>query len=79
MPGMSQEYAGLLVLRYDTQDFIHKIRKRGAEDTLSRSSSMSSLNSDVNPVSFEIFTSLLESYEAKKKSVPFVSITAVTE
>ncbi|KIP03008.1 hypothetical protein PHLGIDRAFT_268563 [Phlebiopsis gigantea 11061_1 CR5-6] len=51
------------------QDFIVKVRKHGPDDSLSRSSSsIASLgSSEGSTLTFEAFTTLSESYEAKKK------------
>ncbi|CCM01805.1 uncharacterized protein FIBRA_03872 [Fibroporia radiculosa] len=49
------------------QDFIWKMHKHGLDDSLSPSSSTSSIRSDKSPLNIEVFTSLLDSFEAKKK------------
>ncbi|EIN05975.1 hypothetical protein PUNSTDRAFT_54287 [Punctularia strigosozonata HHB-11173 SS5] len=47
------------------QEFIDQVQQR--DDWMSRSSSSSSVRSDKSPINFEVFTSLSESFEAKKK------------
>ncbi|KAI0083929.1 hypothetical protein BDY19DRAFT_910219 [Irpex rosettiformis] len=49
------------------QDFIYQVEKRGADDSISQSSSMGSLRSEKSPVSLDVYNTLLDSYEAKKK------------
>ncbi|EMD38935.1 hypothetical protein CERSUDRAFT_112643 [Gelatoporia subvermispora B] len=49
------------------QDFMFQMQRRGNDDAASFSSSTSSLRSDQPTRHQEMFTSLLESYEAKKK------------
>lgn len=56
------------------QDFIFQMQRRGNDDAASFSSSTSSLRSDQPTRHQEMFTSLLESYEAKKKYVPELSL-----
>ncbi|KAL6300013.1 hypothetical protein BKA93DRAFT_741314 [Sparassis latifolia] len=47
------------------QDFIWQAQRR--EDSISQTSSTSSMRSEKNPLSLEVFNSLLDSFEAKKK------------
>ncbi|KAI0923920.1 hypothetical protein AcW1_006736 [Taiwanofungus camphoratus] len=49
------------------QDFIWQIQRRGLDDSVSQSSSTSSVRSEKSPLNFDVFTSLLDSFEAKKK------------
>ncbi|KAI0705215.1 hypothetical protein BC835DRAFT_1499380 [Cytidiella melzeri] len=49
------------------QDFIYQVDQRGPDDAISHSSSMSSLRSDKSPVNMDVYNTLLDSYEAKKK------------
>lgn len=60
------------------QDFVWQVHRKGigfVEDPrmASQTSLASSGRGDKSAVTFEVFTSLLESYEAKKKCVPFAS------
>ncbi|KAI0788737.1 hypothetical protein C8Q75DRAFT_719089 [Abortiporus biennis] len=48
------------------QDFIYRVQRNGMEDTISQSS-RGSTRSEKSPVSFEVFNTILDSYEAKKK------------
>ncbi|KAF8809463.1 hypothetical protein BYT27DRAFT_7187760 [Phlegmacium glaucopus] len=48
------------------QEFIWQVHRRGAEDFQSNAA-VSSLRHDKPTINFEVFTSLLDSYEAKKK------------
>lgn len=59
----------LVVNEFGTQDFIAKVRRHGPDDPLLKSSpSVSSFHSsNGSTISFEAFTTLLESFEAKKK------------
>ncbi|KAI0305861.1 hypothetical protein B0F90DRAFT_933962 [Multifurca ochricompacta] len=52
------------------QDFIWQFQRHGPDDSISTSSSMTSmgsLRSQKSPLNMEVFQSLLDSYEAKKK------------
>ncbi|KAI0343025.1 hypothetical protein BDW22DRAFT_1344863 [Trametopsis cervina] len=49
------------------QDFVQQMRNRGHEDSLSQTSSMSSLRSEKAPLNLDVFNTLSDSYEAKKK------------
>jgi hypothetical protein len=52
------------------QDFIFQFHRKGPENLLSMSqTSLSSSRSDKPTITFEVFNSLQDSYEAKKKSV----------
>ncbi|KAH9852647.1 hypothetical protein C2E23DRAFT_868490 [Lenzites betulinus] len=48
------------------QDFLWQVQKRGLDDSLTASNSSSSGRSD-KPLTFEGFTTIVDSYEAKKK------------
>lgn len=48
------------------QDFIYRVQRHGIEDTLSQSS-RGSTRSEKSPLTIDTFTSLLDSFEAKKK------------
>ncbi|TFY73931.1 hypothetical protein EWM64_g10081, partial [Hericium alpestre] len=49
------------------QEFIWQVHRHGHDDSLSQSSSMSSMRSEQSPLSLDVFQSLLDSFEAKKK------------
>ncbi|KAH9911878.1 hypothetical protein B0H21DRAFT_817294 [Amylocystis lapponica] len=49
------------------QDFIWQLQRRGPDDAVSRASSTSSTRSENSPLNFDVFSALLESFEAKKK------------
>lgn len=49
------------------QDFIFQVHKRGPDDSLSRATSGSSLRSEKSPLNPEVFNTLVDSFEAKKK------------
>ncbi|EGN96814.1 hypothetical protein SERLA73DRAFT_111539, partial [Serpula lacrymans var. lacrymans S7.3] len=49
------------------QDFIWQVHRKGSDDPAPQPSFSNSLQSDKSPVSLEVFNSLLESFEAKKK------------
>ncbi|THH32457.1 hypothetical protein EUX98_g1735 [Antrodiella citrinella] len=49
------------------QDFIYQIQKYGVEDGTSAASSRGSTRSEKTPLTYEVFTSLFDQFEAKKK------------
>lgn len=51
-----------------SQDFIWQVHRRGPDETQSLSS-LSSHQAEKSPLTIEVFNSLLESFEAKKKLV----------
>lgn len=48
------------------QDFLWQVQKRGLDDSLTASNSSSSGRSD-KPLTLEVFNTIVDSYEAKKK------------
>ncbi|CAL1715074.1 unnamed protein product [Somion occarium] len=49
------------------QDFIYRIQRHGPDDTLSPSLSSGSTRSEKSPLNYEVFSTLADSFEAKKK------------
>ncbi|PPQ64216.1 hypothetical protein CVT24_008592 [Panaeolus cyanescens] len=49
------------------QEFIWQVHRKGANDDFQSNAALPSGRSDKTPVTYEVFMSLLESYEAKKK------------
>ncbi|KAI0073529.1 hypothetical protein K474DRAFT_1603230 [Panus rudis PR-1116 ss-1] len=49
------------------QDFMFRLQRHGPDDMLAPSSSHGSTRSEKSPLNYEVFTTLLDSFEAKKK------------
>lgn len=49
------------------KEFMWQVQKRGLDESITSSNVSSSGRSDKSPLTYETFTALLESFEAKKK------------
>lgn len=56
-----------------SKDFMFQLQRRGLDDTSSQTSSASSIRSENSPLNADVFGSLMDSYEAKKKYVSMIS------
>ena len=73
MPGKWPSPKNSLVLN-SLKDFIWQVHRRGHDDLRSLTFPSNS-REDKAPITIEIYNSLLESFEAKKKSVPIYMTT----